>query len=87
MDPQIVRLSTAVFLALAVFLLVGAAPPQRPPKSEKVVIAVEEDETVVITLGGKHITCDELNAHLARIDKRTTRPAFDCSLLKSPASH
>jgi hypothetical protein len=72
------RALLAVIVATA---LIAAAPIQKPPKGKSVVIAVAADESVTITLDGKPITCEELNAYFATITTPSQRHGFDCKLL------
>jgi hypothetical protein len=73
-----VRTCAAILAAVA---LVGAAPVQKSHSSRKqVVIAVARDETVTITLDGKRITCEELNALFAKTTRPPHRHAFDCKM-------
>jgi hypothetical protein len=53
----------------------------RPKPPQDIVIAVDRDENVTITLGGKPITCPELNRYLSSISHDTT--GFDCKRLST----
>ena len=71
-----------ILLAAAIAVSAIDLVKAKPLEPHAIIISVSKSEDVVITMDGKPITCPELDAYLATIDKNRHLIGFDCKKLK-----